>query len=183
VALLGPDGAGKSTLANGIEQSFVFPVRQVYMGLTGGMLRHVDRLRIPGVVRVGRLLVIWARYFRAQYHMARGRLVVFDRYIYDAEVPTPHPLGPADRLGRWIDGRACPAPDLILVLDAPGAVMHQRKGEYDPVMLEEWRQRFRSLQRRLPRVELIDTTRDIGAVRAEVVGRLWHCYAVRWRKR
>jgi thymidylate kinase len=108
---------------------------------------------------------------------------VFDRYIYDAEVPTPHPLAPADRLGRWIDGRSCPAPDLILVLDAPGEVMHQRKGEYDPVMLEQWRQRFRGLQQRLPNVELIDTTRDIEIVRADVVDRVWRCYAARWKGR
>src|SRR5947208_14851621 len=50
IALLGPDGAGKSTLAMGIQHSFVFPVRLVYMGLTGGLLRHIARLHVPGLV-------------------------------------------------------------------------------------------------------------------------------------
>ena len=36
VALLGPDGAGKSTLAAGIERGFYFPARRVYMGLWQG---------------------------------------------------------------------------------------------------------------------------------------------------
>ena len=135
MALLGPDGAGKSTLSESLRRSSVFPSRQVYMGLTGGWLRHVDRLRVPGIVRVGRLLVIWGRYLRGQYHVYRGRLVVFDRYVLDAEVPPPYPLGPFGRLARRIDGRSCPPPDLVLILDAPGTVMHQRKGEYTPETL------------------------------------------------
>lgn len=55
VALLGPDGAGKSTVAWGIPGTFIFPVRLVYMGLTGGYLPYVARLRIPGVVLLGHL--------------------------------------------------------------------------------------------------------------------------------
>ena len=182
VALLGPDGAGKSTLAAGIESTFVFPVRQVYMGLTGGMLRHVDRLRVPGVVRLGRLVVIWGRYLLAKYHILRGRLVVFDRYIYDAEVPTPYPLSMADRLGRWIDGRCCPAPDLILLLDAPGAVMHQRKPSYTPEMIENWRQHFLRLRQRFPQMEVIDTTRPTDEVRTQATNLVWRQYIRRWER-
>jgi thymidylate kinase len=180
VALLGPDGAGKSTLAAGLEREFIFPVRTVYMGLTGGMLPRIDRLRIPGVVRLGRLLVIWGRYLRAQHHIRRGRLVVFDRYIYDAAVPTPHRLRPSLRLGRWIDGRSCPPPDLVVVLDAPGRIMHERKGAYDAETLEDWRQHFRSLVRRIPGLVIIDTTRGVDAVRAEVTEQVWQWYTKRW---
>jgi thymidylate kinase len=182
VALLGPDGAGKSTLASGIEDSFVFPVRQMYMGLTGGMLRQVDRLRVPGVVRAGRLAVIWYRYLLAQYHVARGRLVVFDRYIYDADVPTPHRLGLLARAGRWMDGRCCPAPDLILLLDAPGELMHQRKPSYTPEMIEDWRQHFLRLRHRLPGIEVIDSTRSTGEVRTQATVLLWREYVRRWAR-
>jgi thymidylate kinase len=180
VALLGPDGAGKSTLAAGLVASSVFPVRQVYMGLTGGMLRRVDKLRIPGIVRIGRLFVLWGRYLRAQYFQGRGAMVIFDRYIYDAEVPTPHPLSRSGRLARWIDGRSCPPPDLVIVLDAPGAVMYRRKGEYTSEMLEEWRQHFLAVRRRAPRVEVVDATRPPEVVRAEVLEHIWRRYAARW---
>jgi thymidylate kinase len=132
---------------------------------------------------VGRLLIIWSRYLRAQYHMARGRAVVFDRYIYDAGVPTPHPLSRLQRLGRWMDGHCCPGPDLIFVLDAPGAVMHQRKAEYDSEMLEEWRRRFVALQRRFPGIQVIDATMSIDKVRRDVLDRMWRWYEERWRRR
>jgi thymidylate kinase len=181
VALLGPDGAGKSTLASGLERTFPLPVRHVYMGLTGGMLHRVDKLRIPGLVRVLRLLVIWSRYLRAQYHLARGRLVVFDRYIYDSEVPTPYPLGPSARAARWIDGHACPGPDVVVILDAPGSVMHRRKGEYDPVMLEQWRRHFLAVRRRVPDAEIVDASRGPELVLRDVSARVWRRYRKRWQ--
>ena len=183
VALLGPDGAGKSTLGAALRQGFVLPAREVYMGLTGGWLRHVDKLRVPGVVRAGRFLVIWGRYLRAQYHIHRGRLVVFDRYIYDAEVPTPFPLSRWGRLGRWLDGRTCPGPDIVMILDAPGTVMHERKGEYTPEMLEQWRQKFLTIRARHPNVVVLDATRSVDALRGEALDRIWACYQRRWARR
>ena len=131
---------------------------------------------------MSRLAVIWCRYFLAQYHLIRGRLVVFDRYIYDAEVPTPYPLSLADRVGRWIDGRCCPAPDLILLLDAPGSVMHQRKPSYTPETIENWRQHFLRLRQRLPMMQVIDTTRGIDEVRNQATDLVWQHYARRWRR-
>jgi thymidylate kinase len=180
VALLGPDGAGKSTLACGLEATVPLPMAQIYMGLTGGWLRRVDKLRLPGVVRVGRLLVIWGRYLRGQALAGAGKLVIFDRYIYDAEVPTPYHLGPAARLARWIDGHACPGPDVTILLDAPGEVMFRRKGEYDGATLEQWRQRFLGVRRRVPDLEVVDTTRSADAVLRDVTARIWRHYARRW---
>jgi thymidylate kinase len=182
VALLGPDGAGKSTLAAGIQTSFIFPVRSIYGGLTGGMLLYVTRLRIPGVVILGRVLVFWCRYLVAQYHKARGRLVIFDRYIYDAAAPHPDRLTWMRRLSRWVDGHACPGPDLVLVLSVPGEVMYTRKGEYSAKTLEHWRQRFLALQSRLPQLEVVDTTRPKDEVRTDVVDRIWRRYAARWKQ-
>ena len=182
VALIGPDGAGKTTLIAGIERSFGLPVRSVYMGLTGGLLPRVDRLTLPVLVVPGRLAVFWARYLVAKYHQARGRLVVFDRYVYDANVPTPYPLSWLGRTYRRVDGHACPPPDLVLVLSAPGTVMHERKGEYTPEMLEDWRQSFLALQRTVSRLEVVDTTRSRDEVRADVVERIWSRYVERWCK-
>jgi thymidylate kinase len=182
VALLGPDGAGKSTLIAGIRKSFIFPVRTVYMGLTGGFLPYADTLRVPILVVLGRLLIFWYRYLVAQYHRTLGRLVLFDRYIYDAEVPTPYPLNRLERVYRWIDGHAIPAPDLVLLLDAPGEVMYRRKGEYSPETLEQWRVHFLALRRHVNHLEVVDSTIPEDALRTAVINLIWCRYADRWRR-
>ena len=181
VALLGPDGAGKTTLADAIGRDFVLPVRRVYMGLTGGALERLLRVRVPGVALVGRVLVLWARYLRARWHQARGRLVVFDRYIYDAAVPTPHPLSPGQRTSRWLAGHAVPQPDLILVLSAPGDVMFARKHAYSADTLENWRQHFLALARQFSSVVILDATKPPDAVCTDAIAQIWARYAARWR--
>ena len=178
VALLGPDGAGKSTLAQGVEKSFCFPVRCVYMGL------WQRRETVSGAHRVVldvalRPFVVWRRYLASLGHRAIGRLVIFDRYVYDALLP---PTGPLVRLKRpyfWLLGRLCPAPDLVLLLDVPGEVMHARKGERDAVRLEAEREQFVRLQRRLPNAERVDADRPPEVVLVDVLGRIWLRYAKR----
>ncbi|MGH2786089.1 MAG: hypothetical protein ACRDJ1_12570, partial [Actinomycetota bacterium] len=64
VALIGPDGAGKTTIAARIAAGFPVPVRRVYMGL----YRNPRRLLPPGVSLLARLLLQWGRYARAVYH-------------------------------------------------------------------------------------------------------------------
>ena len=181
VALLGPDGAGKTTVADEIVGGFVFPARRVYMGLTGGALRFVHRLRVPGIVLIAQLIVLWARCLYAFALKSRGYLVVFDRYAYDAAIPTPHRLTRMQRASRWVAGHACPRPNLILVLNAPGEVMYRRKRAYTAAQLEDWRQHFLRLRTRFPDLEVIDATLPLDRVRAEVFERIWRQYAERWR--
>jgi thymidylate kinase len=183
VAVLGPDGAGKSTLVNGIQERFIFPVQPVYMGLTGGLLRYVDKLRLPFLVVPGRIFIFWCRYLIACYHQLRGRLVVFDRYILDYSVPPPYPLNRLQKGIRWIDGHSIPLPNLVFVLDAPGELMFQRKGEYDPKTLELWRERFLALKDQIPELEILDTTRSIDDVIADAIARIWKRYMHRWSTR
>jgi thymidylate kinase len=173
VAILGPDGTGKSTLAAAIRHSFPFPARVVYMGL---WQKPVRQYALPGMNLLGRLSFLWGRYLTGQYHRARGRLVLFDRYSYDAFLRLGDPMGRRDRLFLWTLAHACPAPDMVLVLDAPGAIAHARNGEHTIHYLDEDRDRFVALRNRLAHVEIVDASRSAEAVRKDVVDRIWRHY-------
>jgi thymidylate kinase len=178
VALLGPDGAGKSTVAEGIESRFCFPVRRVYMGLWARSETMSGAHRVILEVAL-RPFVIWRRYLGSLSHRARGRLVVFDRYVYDAMLP---PTGPLVRLKRpyfRLLSRLCPAPHLVLVLDVPGQVMHARKAEHDAQRLEVEREHFLRLLRRLPNAERVDADRPPEVLLDDVLDRIWRRYAAR----
>jgi len=175
VALLAPDGAGKSTLAKGVQASFYFPVRSVYMGLYQKGTRAVRR-RIPGLGFVSQLIRQWWRYLAARYHQAHGRLVIFDRYTFDALLPPPQRLSWLGRLRRWLLAHACPAPDLVLVLDAPGEVLYARKGEHSVAFLERQRQSYLELRSYVPQTIVVDATRDAEDVRREATALIWSGY-------
>jgi thymidylate kinase len=79
-------------------------------------------------------------------------------------------------LRRAILAHACPAPDLSVVLDAPADVLYARKPEHSPALLEEQRQCYRSLQRRVPRVVIVDATLPLADVRRTVMALVWERY-------
>lgn len=65
------------------------------------------------------------RYWR---HVAparrRGAVVICDRYVYDLR-DSPWPGSPAARVAQWL----MPAPDLLVLPDAPAELIHARKPE------------------------------------------------------
>jgi thymidylate kinase len=181
VAIMGPDGAGKTTLVNGLRTTLPFPTRVIYMGLTGGRLPKADALRVPGVVLAARLALLWVRYGVGVCHRARGRIVLFDRYALDGMVPAGVPLAPLARLSRRVQALAVPRPELVLLLDASGAVMHARKGEYDAAELERWRDAYKRLSGRVRTLEVLDSEQSRDAVGRDAKARIWRCYAQRWQ--
>ncbi len=183
VAVVAPDGAGKSSLIEAIKDSFCFSTKSVYMGLYPGGRSARRRLSIPGVGLAGHLLKQWRQYLTARYHQARGRLVLFDRYTYDAM------LVPRDRLGwlrRWrlsLLAHACPAPDMVVMLDAPGELLFARKGEHSPDVLEQQRQAYLALHSQLPQMVVVDATGDLQSVSRDVTAAIWQGCAKRLVRR
>jgi thymidylate kinase len=131
-------------------------------------------------LRIGAQLWRWCR---AQALRLRGRLVLFDRYACDALLPARWPLGPRGRLRRWLLGHACPAPQLIVVLDAPGEVLHARTGEHDPALLEAERRAYLRLARDRARAIVVDATREPDRVRRDVTAAIWAAYQSRWARK
>lgn len=179
IAVLGPDGAGKSTVADGIQDASLFPVRRVYMGLY--QKRHKRTAPVPGIGFARLLLTQWRRYLSARYHQAAGRLVIFDRYTYDALLPAPRPLNLPRRIRRWLLAHLCPPPDLVVLLDAPAEVLYARKGEHGVEALDRQRQSYLALQQRIPQMVVVDATQGIESTRRCVSSLIWQTYVRRSR--
>ncbi|MDX1415152.1 MAG: hypothetical protein R3293_13225 [Candidatus Promineifilaceae bacterium] len=179
VALLAPDGAGKSTLARGLEQNFYFPVNLLYMGLYQNK-RRTSSNKIMGLGLAQNLFTQWQRYALSRHYRAKGRLVIFDRYTYDALLPKTYGssvMGKLRRMRRWLLAHSCPPPDLILFLDAPGELLFARKYERSPVELEAQRQQYLRLQSKLPQMVVLDASKGAKSVRHEATGLIWQKYA------
>jgi hypothetical protein len=175
VALLGPNGVGKSTLAAGLRDSFPLGARIVYMGVwKAGATTFAGPLVRP--------LRIWRRYLLARYHQARGRLVVFDRYVYEAALPPHPPFRRLKRVYHWLLRHAVPMPDVVVLLDVAGSVAYRRKQENPPDELERERRVYRGLASSVPALALVDASQDAAAVRADVTAIVWRRSAARWRR-
>jgi hypothetical protein len=179
VALLGPNGVGKSTVAAGLQQGFPLGAKVLHMGLwkttaTRPGSRAVEILTRP--------LRLWGRSAVAHYHQARGRLVIYDRYVYEARLPAKPPLLAAKRLYFWMLGHAIPPPDAAVVLDVAGDVAYGRKQENPPEELESERRVYAHLAASEPLIELVDASQPADAVRADVTAIVWDKVAARWTR-
>ncbi|MEZ4731266.1 MAG: hypothetical protein R3E79_29455 [Caldilineaceae bacterium] len=80
---------------------------------------------------------------------------------------------------RWALAHACPAPDLVILLDAPGAILYARKGEHSAALLEEQRQGYLQLKSQLRQMVVIDATQHPDTVRRQVTTQIWRGYVRR----
>lgn len=180
VALLGPNGVGKSTAAAALQGVVPLDVRVVYLGLWKGSDRGALAALAAAALRPVR---VWGRYLLAQYHQLLGRVVIFDRYVYEALLPARPPLRAVKRPYFWLLAHALPEPSAVIVLDVPGAVAYRRKQENPPEELEAERMLFAGMTKRLPRAELVDASVGAEAVRAAISEILWQRLCLRWAGR
>jgi thymidylate kinase len=192
VALLAPDGAGKSTLAQALAQEAQLRARLIYAGTNIGASNiglpstrwlhkrlkagkgasSILKIVLAPLSFCNRLIEQWYRLGVAAYHRLRGRLVIFDRFVYDSWL-VQRATTPWKRLRRWLFELGWPSPDLVILLNAPGELLYQRKHEHSPEWLERQRRAYLGLKDRLPQMVVVDATLEANAVRQEVVGLIW----------
>ena len=171
VALLGPDGAGKSSLAARLGDGAPMRTRRIYLGLYGGSRRgqgpvHVLGRRVPYGTAIRLLPAMWGGWSRGWVHARRGHLVLFDRHPFDARLADAS-RGKA-RVRRVVLGHLLPAPDATVVLDAPASLLVARKAEHPVEQIEQQRQRYLQLAARLPRATVVDVSGPLGGVATRV---------------
>lgn len=211
VALVGPDGAGKTTVARRLEEVLGLPVDYLYMGVSadssnrllpttrlahalkrrrgarpdtagprdhaavrppaGGRVRRARRSLRAGLRLANRLAEEWHRQLLAARSVRRGSVVLFDRHFF-ADYHAYDVVGADRTLSRrlhgWLLAHAYPKPDLVVCLDAPGEVLHARKGEGSAELLERRRRDYLRLREVTERFEVVDATQPLDDVAREV---------------
>jgi thymidylate kinase len=212
VALVGPDGAGKSTISARLgEANLPAPVKTIYMGvnleastlmlpttrlllaakrarggrpdLVASSLRDVEdapsvssggHTSLRGTARMAVWITEeWLRQLVALGHGLLGRIVVFDRHFfldyYHADVEAGRRRDLVQRLHGWMLRRWYPKPDLVIMLDAPGEVLHARKPEATVAWLEQRRRQYLELAPLVSEFVVVDVDRPLEAVLSEVL--------------
>jgi thymidylate kinase len=202
IALLAPDGAGKTTLAHTLVGEQFLRARLIYMGTNldsstvgfptskwlkkqikrlenrKGIQRKILLKPLKMIAYVNRLLEQWYRVGAGIYFKLSGRVVVFDRFVYDSHLAASA-KSTGQKIRRWLIYGTCPPADATYLLDAPGEVLFKRKGEHSPVILEKQRQTFLSLQSKIPNMVIVDATQSADQVRGEILSNIWKMYGTR----
>jgi thymidylate kinase len=173
LAVLGPDGAGKTSLANALLTTVPLGTRYVYLGMwrpsrLRDALRHLPGARLALVATK-----LAAKSALIRYHRSLGRIVIVDRYSYDADVSSTERTDWKAHVSAPVLKRMTPDPDLIVLLDAPAEVMYARKGEHDLQKLRRLRAGYLALADRDPRVVVVDATQPREDVTRQVSALLW----------
>ncbi len=210
VALIGGDGAGKTTVARHLTTNAELRAKYLYLGMSaqsGDHLLPLSRLvlalrrrayrratlrntgetppsrHIPAAHYeysneqrsswwiaarlVNRFVEAWYRQLISAYFQLRGYLVVYDRHLlFDAGSLDPGhaSLRAAERAYHWLMRTFYPRPDLVILLDASGEVLHGRKGEATPGYLDKERAMYLAQAAAAPAFVRLDATKPLDEV-------------------
>jgi thymidylate kinase len=105
---------------------------------SNGDRQHATVRRAAAWFYAAEYLYRWWRDIRPG--MRHGGVVIADRYVYDLR-ESPWPGSRASRVAEWL----MPKPDVLVLPDAPDALIHARKPERPAVEQAEQQGRFRAL--------------------------------------
>ena len=185
IVLLGPDGSGKSSV---IRQLISAPLpafqRTKYIHLRPriGLMTNekavpvvdphdkASRSRLASIVKILYFLFDYGvgYVWKIQPLLMRSTLVVFDRYYHDLLVdPKRYRYGGPMWLARLV-GKIIPRPDLCLLLDAPPEVLRSRKQEVSFEETNRQRVAYLELVRGMKNDVVVDASKPLNDVVAEV---------------
>lgn len=193
IAILSPDGGGKSTVINEISDrvsgSFHgIDVRYIRPRLFKNLGRynvinptkeeksnpnpHDKELHNP-VKSLIRFLFYNLDYqlgtiFDVKLQKVRKKLVIYDRYYYDYYVDMKRYQY---NLPKWLPKVfefSIPKPDLIFILDAPAEILYERKQELTLDELKRQREEYKKIANKMKNAIIIDASNSIEKVVEEI---------------
>ena len=195
VVMLGQDGAGKSTTIDTLENSDELPFdRIIVWGFAPAMHRLVKkgpirtdtphalppRSTMASLVKgVYWLLHALLGHIKLRVEKSRNTLVLYDRHFIDVAVdPIRYRYGGPMWMLQLV-AKLTPTPDLILLLDAPPDVLHERKPELELPERHRQSKKYLELVSGLPNSVIIDASKNqhfvLQAVQKAILRRLGEC--------
>jgi thymidylate kinase len=198
IAVLGPDGSGKSTLIEKMKVLFqdVFKV-----GSHGVKVFHIRPGLFPTITELlkkkshsaekssllreawnapsstisfARLLCFWADYVLGYFvkilpELGSYHVVVLDRYYYDLLIdPSRYKIRLPHRVMKAFFA-VLPTPDIAFVLDAPPEIIYPRKRELNEATIGILLNEYRNLKNEIDNVHILQATNSPEELSMEVV--------------
>jgi thymidylate kinase len=198
IAVLGSDGAGKTTLVEGLKRELAGGFRQVQSFRLRPDLLHRNRTgpepNPHGIPPRSRWLsILKVLYLLADYRLGhllkirpklvRSDLVIFDRYYHDIFVdPRRYRYGGPRWLTR-LAGHFIPTPDIALIMVAPPEQLLARKSEIPREELLFQGPRYRRLALQLGNAVLLDASLPAAEVLSKARDACLQYMHARYRKR
>jgi thymidylate kinase len=182
IVILGPDGAGKSSVIQGLMKNLAQEGRAVKMRhLRPGIVNlrrgqpvtivvdpHGSPPRSALVSSVKILVWILDEWYANLFLDKKDELLICDRYYHDLLVdPIRYRYGGPAWLARLV-GKLMPQPNLWVLLDAPTEVLQARKQEVDPNETSRQRQVYLSFVRNQRQYAIIDAAQPLDCVILDV---------------
>lgn len=207
IVLLGPDGAGKSSVAEKIiEENEIFnkassviyhwrpgflpPINQLFFKKTDSYNEvfskpHTNKIPHNYLVSFLRFLYYFIDFhvgywLKVHPRLRKGGLVIFDRYYYDYMVDLKRFRLKIPNLILNIFMKLVPRPDLVIFLENTPENIYKRKQEIDINEIKRQIQEFNNITKKLINGRKINTNKPIEAVAVAVLDEIYIKLKDKW---
>jgi thymidylate kinase len=182
IVILGPDGAGKSSVIQGLigrleQDGRIVKMRhlkpQILLRRRGAAVMIVvdphgkpPRSALTSVVKI--LVWLMEEWYANLFQDDRKTLLIYDRYYHDLLVdPLRYRYGGSMGAARLV-GKMMPRPKLWLLLDAPAEILQARKQEVSLEETERQRSAYRAFVQGQKDHAIVDAAQPLDKVIADV---------------